>query len=340
MTIAGSSRRIVALDFTKGALVLFMVLYHWFNYFYGPQGDFYKYLRFLTPSFICITGFLVSYLYLPRFRSGDQRIPKRIAIRGLKLLVLFLILNTAISMLLSQSYSGKIFLQPFSAHNLVSVYVVGNTLIVGQGKAVAFYILLPISYLLLMSSGLLVVSRYYRYTFQVTSLLFVIASTFLTMKGYVSPNLQLITIGLLGVMAGYIAVDKINAFLSRWWLLLIEAYLLYTLFITFHSVGYVLQAMSVFLHLLLLYLVGTIIGENGRGNLIVLLGKYSLFGYIIQIAILQVLHRIIGHIGFGTAVASVALVVAAILTLLSVVVLDQARVKRSPVDTLYRAVFS
>jgi len=44
------SHRIPAFDFTKGTLVLFMVLYHWLNYFYGPQGDIYKYLRFLTPS--------------------------------------------------------------------------------------------------------------------------------------------------------------------------------------------------------------------------------------------------------------------------------------------------
>ena len=44
-----------ALDFTKGALVLIMVLYHWLNYFYGPRGDVYRYLRFLTPSFIFIT---------------------------------------------------------------------------------------------------------------------------------------------------------------------------------------------------------------------------------------------------------------------------------------------
>src|SRR5439155_17798294 len=35
--------RVPALDFTKGALVLFMVLYHWLNYFVSPQGEMYRY---------------------------------------------------------------------------------------------------------------------------------------------------------------------------------------------------------------------------------------------------------------------------------------------------------
>lgn len=48
--------RIPALDFTKGALVLTMVLYHWLNYFVGVTGYYYRYLHFLTPSFIFITG--------------------------------------------------------------------------------------------------------------------------------------------------------------------------------------------------------------------------------------------------------------------------------------------
>src|SRR5207302_5956026 len=51
---ASKTHRLPALDFTKGALVLFMVLYHWLNYFVSTEGDFYRYLRFLTPSFIFI----------------------------------------------------------------------------------------------------------------------------------------------------------------------------------------------------------------------------------------------------------------------------------------------
>src|SRR5258708_615613 len=86
-------QRIAALDFTKGALVLIMVVYHWLNYFYRPQGDVYKYLRFLTPSFIFITGFLVSNVYLSKYGVTDPRLPRRLIQRGLKILGVFVVLN-------------------------------------------------------------------------------------------------------------------------------------------------------------------------------------------------------------------------------------------------------
>src|SRR5258708_7836003 len=78
-----------ALDFTKGSLVLFMVLYHWLNYFVGIGGRHYDYLRFLTPSFIFITGFMISHILLPRYGTGGSSLPKRLAVRGLKLLGVF-----------------------------------------------------------------------------------------------------------------------------------------------------------------------------------------------------------------------------------------------------------
>src|ERR1700751_836902 len=90
-----NSTRIPALDFTKGALVLIMVLYHWINYFIGPQWGYYQYLRFLTPSFIFITGFMISNVYLSKYDATDRRLSTRLFTRGFKLLVLFLFLNLA-----------------------------------------------------------------------------------------------------------------------------------------------------------------------------------------------------------------------------------------------------
>ena len=89
------AQRISALDFTKGALVLLMVLYHWINYFIGPQWEYYQYLRFLTPSFIFITGFMISNIYLSKYDAADPRLPKRLFTRGLKLMAIFLVLNVA-----------------------------------------------------------------------------------------------------------------------------------------------------------------------------------------------------------------------------------------------------
>src|SRR5262249_39457158 len=85
--------RIASFDFIKGPLVLVMVLYHWLNYFVGLQWSGYRYLRFLTPSFIFITGFLVSYIYLAKYSYDDPRLRRRLVRRGGKLLLLFVLLN-------------------------------------------------------------------------------------------------------------------------------------------------------------------------------------------------------------------------------------------------------
>lgn len=73
---------------------------------------------------------------------------------------------------------------------------------------------------------------------------------------------------------------------------------------------------------------------------VILLGKYSLFGYIIQIAILQVLYRVSRYADLGPATAVAVLLGTIALTVLSVTGVDQARRKAPRLDNLYRAVFS
>ena len=100
--------RIPALDFTKGTLVLIMVLYHWMNYFVAVDGTAYKYLRFLTPSFTFITGFLISSVYLSRADESRQRTPKRLLLRGLKLFCIVLLLNLAVYTLHTGQRNGRL----------------------------------------------------------------------------------------------------------------------------------------------------------------------------------------------------------------------------------------
>src|SRR5277367_1026838 len=112
---APKAQRISALDFTKGALVLIMVLYHWINYFIGSQWEYYRYLRFLTPSFICVTGFMISNVYLSKYDASDPRLPKRLFTRGLKLLAVFLVLNLARVFIVPAVGTGVV------SHNLLNV---------------------------------------------------------------------------------------------------------------------------------------------------------------------------------------------------------------------------
>src|SRR5262245_29135589 len=95
---ASLGERQVALEFVKGALVLCMVVYHSVNYFHHKQTVL-QYLHFLPPSFIFIAGFLVSSVYLIKYEAADWRLSQRLFIRGLKLLLVFVLLNVAVNTL-------------------------------------------------------------------------------------------------------------------------------------------------------------------------------------------------------------------------------------------------
>jgi peptidoglycan/LPS O-acetylase OafA/YrhL len=339
-TASSATDRIPALDFTKGMLVLFMVLYHWLNYFVSPQGDMYRYLRFLTPSFIFITGFLISNVYLARYDVADPRLAVRLVQRGLKLLAVFVCLNVAIGLLLADSYNGRILFGELSLRNMVAIYITGNVWVAENGKAAAFYILVPISYLLLLSALLLMISRFYRYTFHVACAVFLLGVLILTLNGIKSPNLELLTIGLLGVVSGYVSIEQVNDWVSRPFVLVL-AYLCYIGAITLWDVPYPLLLVGVYLSLMLIYLLGVSGAEPGRMRRhVILLGKYSLFGYIATIAILQILHRSLRHTNSGAVELGLTFIAAFVLTMASVEVIDRVRARTSTVDRLYRAVFA
>src|SRR5206468_2391755 len=154
------------------------------------------------PSFIFITGFLISNVYLSKYRPGDLQLSKRLAQRGLKVFGLFIALNLTISVLFADSYRGKILFDPLSMEKLIATYVTGNVAVAG-GKLAAFYILLPISYVLMLSAGLLMACRFYKHVFHVVSLACLLGIFVLNRNGLESANLDLLTIGLLGFLSGY-----------------------------------------------------------------------------------------------------------------------------------------
>jgi peptidoglycan/LPS O-acetylase OafA/YrhL len=337
VAVGRNTERIPALDFTKGALVLIMVLYHWLNYFIGPKGSFYEYLRFLPPSFIFITGFLISHVYLSKYKAEDLRLPRRLMVRGLKIVGIFISLNAIISLLIPGFPRGRVLFDNFSVSTLRAIFVTGNF---DNGRPAAFYVLLPIGYLLILSAGLLAASRFYRGIFHVTGLLFMLGIFALSLDGLKSGNLELLTIGLLGVSVGYIPIRKINGFL-RYRYALVVAYVGYTIAITVWNAGYPLQVVGVCLTLMLIYLLGALSGESGMvQESVILLGKYSLVGYIAQIAILQLLRRSSRNMEQGAWVLSLSFLVAVALTLLTVEAVDRMRAEAKAVDRVYKVFFA
>jgi peptidoglycan/LPS O-acetylase OafA/YrhL len=340
-TPSSKAERIPALDFTKGALVLIMVLYHWLNYFFGPQADVYRYLRFLTPSFIFITGFLVSKVYLSKYGLTDPRLPRRLVQRGLKILGVFGALNVIRTLLLPPAVRDQLLADHSSIRGLLDIYLIGTNLGGGQGKAVAFYVLVPIGYLLILSALLLIGARFYRYFFHCVFVLCLLSVFVLDSLGLSSANLQLLTIGLLGLILGYIPIERFDSFAKRPYLI-VAAYVGYLVAITVWNVTYPLQVVGVVLSLLILYMLGRSDGSPGRvRSLIILLGKYSLLGYIAQIAVLQLLHQGMRHTDLeGISAMGVSFLAAFTLTILIVQTTDRARRSASAVDRLYKAVFA
>ena len=90
--------RDLSLDFVKGFLVICMVIYHTISYFTTAGYDGIKYLRFVTGSFIFISGYIVAVFYRRKFELDNKTTFKRLVIRGLKLLLIFTFLNIIINL--------------------------------------------------------------------------------------------------------------------------------------------------------------------------------------------------------------------------------------------------
>ena len=328
-----------ALDFTKGALVLLMVLYHWVNYFIGPQWGYYHYLRFLTPSFIFITGFLVSSAYLSKYTAADPRLSKRLFTRGLKLLAIFVALNAARTAIVPLLGTGAIAQNLLDLASLFTIFVSGNFPVVG-GKLASFSILVPISYLLMLAAVLVILYKWHRYTFHLASALLLLSIAVLALTGLQSGYLEFVAIGMLGILAGFVPIGDLERTIGHAYVLVL-AYGCYLAAITFWAISFPLLIVGVTLSVMIIYRIGLSKGEAGViRKQVILLGQYSLFGYISQIAILQVLSFGFHRAGVSSWALGLSFVAAFALTVASVAILDRAKSSARSLDRAYRAVFA
>jgi peptidoglycan/LPS O-acetylase OafA/YrhL len=338
--VGSKAGRVTSLDFTKGALVLVMVLYHWLNYFVSPEGDFYRYLRFLTPSFIFITGFLISHVYLANPAKMRRNTPARLMQRGLKVLALFIVLNAVRAFLIPDPRAGEMAANTWTAADLVPIFLTGH--VVGiNGKASAFNILVPISHLLLVAALLVAIARSPKRTFHIACGLILLIVAILRLAGSPIGNVELLAIGLLGAVVGFVPIERIDAVVTP--RNAVVSYLAYTALISLRDVIYLfpVQVLGVCINLMLIYAIGVRGRNQGRiYEIVTLLGTYSLFGYIMQIAVLQVLFRGLGGGRLEATALAASFFGAFALTILAVVVADRLRKNVTAADRLYRAVFA
>jgi len=328
-----------ALDFTKGLLVLFMVLYHWANYFmgrnFGPDGKYYDYLRFLTPGFIFITGFMISHVLLKKYGGTHSHLARRLVVRGLKLLALFVGLNILAGLALPGSLIRRALAGASVLRSLAFIFVSGDLSADGGPKSAAFNILIPFAYLLILSGGLILISRRIRYAFHFACALTVLALIPVRIQDIRSPNLEMVLAGLLGVVFGYAQKKHLTALLTHPYVVG-GLYCAYLAAISLWGMSIPLEITSVILTTTLFYILGTRAGSPG---IVCMLGKYSLLAYISQIAILQVLRRIAWLSQHGVAVLISPLIMGAVLMVLIVGLVDWAIGKSKAVSHAYQVVF-
>ena len=324
-------QRVAALDFSKGLLVVIMVLYHWMNYFLSVDGSVYKYLRFLTPSFIFITGFLISHVYGVRYRNAPSRVTRRLLIRGFKLLFLVAILDVLQSTITD----------PHRAHRIAagSFLQTSVSCLVGT-QSPAFSVLYPIAYLLVCAALLFYLSRFFRHALYVATFLVVVVSAVAEWERWPTGYLQIFSLGLVGMIVGRISLDRLQRDVVGRGYLLLMGYTAYLAVVTIWDVSYPVQLVGVSLTLGLIYALAVWSVRLAKfQEVMVLLGQYSLYGYIAQIIILQVLRRTTSHYSSSVAWTDGALIVALFLTILSVQLIAEARTRLASVDRVYRIVF-
>ena len=326
-----SAPRLDFLDTAKGVLVLLMVVYHALNYTNQLHLSF-RYLSFLPPSFILITGFLISVVYFPRYVAGASGFWIRLLTRGGKLLLLFTALNVVAQYVRSPVYGQSIGLDGFFGrwHEIF---------VLGAGPTAAFEVLLPIAYLLVLSPALIWLAHANATLLTAVAAALVAACALLDATGHALANANLISAGLVGMVAGRVLPHP--ELLGRPLALSLVAYALY--FPASLAVGYVyiVQLLGAAIALVLICSVSLRLdGDAWWRRRLTRIGQYSLLSYITQIAILQVLSRFVGRpdplssramlLYFGTLI-----IMAGIIELT-----DWLRKRARTVDTVYRVILA
>jgi hypothetical protein len=309
-----------------------MVVYHAINYSaFRPLA--FRYLAFLPPSFIFVAGFLVGQTYAAKYDLNRAAPYRRLIIRGLKILVLFTLFN-----LLLYTYEYRRLGWTEGAfkfgENSLWIYFVGT------GRVAIFEVLLPIAYFLLAAPFLVYLMRFSRWFPAAIAVALFVACVLLESRGIVFDHLNLFSAGIIGMAFGAFPMERLNALASRLWIVL-PLYALYRVLEYKFGERYAVQNFGVCATLLLLYSIALPLCSRGwPSRRLVQLGQYSLIGYLVQIAVLQVLTRLVmGQPRKWSGVIE-TISITLFVTTATVVVLHFLRAKQSKVDSAYRFVFA
>ncbi|MFO1305222.1 MAG: hypothetical protein U1F54_15945 [Burkholderiales bacterium] len=324
--------RVAAIDFTKGALVFLMVVYHALNYL-GYDTLPHRYLAFVPMSFIMIAGLLIMQLHADvRLSEGTGG---RLAWRALKLLLIFTALNIAARAVWSRNHYGSDLSIGEFASNWFHVYVTGDA------KAVAFDVLVPIAYTIFLSIAVLTARSVRPYLPAVLAVVICLACVRLNAWGAAITNLTFVSAGIVGLALGTIKLPTIDHYVNSW-RVAAAMVAVYLGVLVLDSDNFLSQLLVTVAWLTILYVVGKRMNAGSwLARQFCLLGRYTLVGYIAQIVLLQGVRSINrGALQGDAAYGLIVIACVTILTWASILAIDHGRGRLKVLDRLYRSVFA
>lgn len=326
--------RIHAVDFTKGTLVLLMVVYHVLNYLdYGSIPH--DYMAFLPSSFIMVTGFLITQVYSTTQGPAFSAAAWRLGSRALKLFALFTCLNIGVRLLWSRDHYGTMLDLPTFFADWANVYLTG------EAAGVAFEVLLPISYVLLVSIGILWIQFTVPHLSQVIAIAVFSLCTLMELNEHSINTLNLFSAGLIGMALGSFQLHTVSTH-ARSFRLQVALIVVYLGVLLLGMDNYPAQIVITIVSVTILYSLGNLLNPARWWSVqIALLARYSLISYIVQILYLQAASHLVAAapaLRFEGAVS--VMIVVALLTWLTVVGVDYGRLRIAAIDRVYRALFA
>lgn len=332
------SARDSGFDFVKGALVALMIVYHVMSIMStaGP-GDF-RYIRFISGSFIFVSGYILARFVEPGFARDPASASRKLLVRGFKILLIFTVLNLLIHAT-GVGNVNKLQLGPggYWAH-------AGAIYLLGDGRLSSFLILLPIAYLLMAAPAFLKLASYKRPLMPMLMLLVCVVLAAIPAVTARSAVLEFVLVGVIGLCAGLSTGSrKLPSFSGPWRRPLAFVALLASVWITGQTNDNV-ATYTFGIALVLASLYEVALASDAAAVLsrrMVLLGRYSLASYIGQIVLIQLLFRLFGQIQRPMGLAIVMFcAITAIALVASCLLLDHLRSRSTAVDRAYRLVFT
>ena len=155
-----------------------------------------------------------------------------------------------------------------------------------------------------------------------------------------SVNLALLSAGLIGVILGRVP-EKALSLLRRYWYLPVTVYASYVAFTHLVWQSPFDQLLNALLALAAIFSLCAAIGASAfAGRELLIVGRYSLLAYIVQIAVLQVLTRLIGRLEPFTAAFYLQMAGVGLLMIVMAEGLQWARSRAVWVDAPYRFIFA